>query len=51
MMVDEAHYVKNPSTNRAQEIFGRKKQRTKEKRDKATGELTSKIKVFAPLSP
>ena len=49
MVVDEAHYVKNPSTNRAQEIFGRKKI-VKEKRDKATGELTTKIKeAIEPL--
>ncbi|HTQ97238.1 MAG TPA: DEAD/DEAH box helicase, partial [Candidatus Acidoferrum sp.] len=28
LTVDEAHYVKNPKTKRAQEIFGRKKTRT-----------------------
>jgi SNF2 family DNA or RNA helicase len=33
MIVDEVHYVKNPSTTRAQEIFGRKRAVNKEKLD------------------
>ena len=33
MIVDEVHYVKNPSTARAQEIFGRKRAVNKEKSD------------------
>ena len=33
MIVDEVHYVKNPSTTRAQEIFGRKRAVNKEKPD------------------
>ena len=49
MVVDEAHYVKNPTTKRAQEIFGRKKARTKEKRDDATGEVT--VETRLPLEP
>jgi superfamily II DNA or RNA helicase len=49
LVVDEAHYVKNPSTKRAQEIFGRKKARTKEKRDDATGEVT--VETRLPLEP
>ncbi len=49
MIVDEAHYVKNPTTKRAQEIFGRKKARVKETRDEATGEVT--VKTRPPLEP
>lgn len=49
MVIDEAHYVKNPTTKRAQEIFGRKKARTKEKRDDATGEVTTTTRL--PLEP
>lgn len=33
LIVDEAHYVKNPKTKRAQEIFGRKTTRKKERAD------------------
>jgi SNF2 family DNA or RNA helicase len=49
MIVDEAHYVKNPATIRAQEIFGRKRTRIKEKKDDATGEITAEIRL--PLEP
>ena len=49
MVVDEAHFVKNPKTQRAQEIFGRVKARTKETRDDATGEVT--VKTRLPLEP
>jgi superfamily II DNA or RNA helicase len=49
MIVDEAHYVKNPTTIRAQEIFGRKRARTKEIRDDATGEVTTETRL--PLEP
>lgn len=50
MVVDEAHYVKNPKTARAQEIFGRKKARTKTKVNPETG-AEEVVKVFAPLEP
>lgn len=50
MVIDEAHYIKNPKTSRAQEIFGRKKGRTKTKMNEETG-AEEIIKVLAPLEP
>ena len=43
LIIDEAHYIKNPKALRSQEIFGRKKV-VKETRDDATGEISVKIK-------
>lgn len=43
LIIDEAHYIKNPKALRSQEIFGRKKV-VKETRDDATGEISVKVK-------
>lgn len=44
LIVDEAHYIKNPKAQRTQEIFGRKKERRKEMND-------GTIQVTPPLPP
>jgi superfamily II DNA or RNA helicase len=50
LCIDEAHYVKNPKTGRAQEIFGRKKERVKTKVNPETG-AEEVVKVLPPLAP